>query len=465
MKNVAMSNFAPFDEKMRSVGLSTAAIGAFRRCYDSLAANRSGMITEDSITPADKVEGWDSIVSTTSPADATLISQTVCIKLNGGLGTSMGLQKAKSLLSIKGQDTFLDVIVQQIKHLRAISGTPVRLLLMDSFSTSEDTLDYLSKYAADGLNNPQEVELMQNRVPKILVDTLEPATWPSNPELEWCPPGHGDIYPALLGSGWLDRLLDQGVKYAFISNSDNLGAQLDLSFLRWFAESGAPFVMEVTRRTEADKKGGHLAVRKEDNQLILREVAQCPDDDLPAFQDINRHRYFNTNTLWIRLDVLKDILNANDGVLPLPMIRNSKTVDPRDASSPQVFQLEVAMGAGIECFPGARAVDVPRSRFFPVKTCSDLLLLRSDAVVIDKSGKVALHPSRNGVAPIVDLDSKLYKLVDSLDALGLPSLINADKVTIRGAFHFEPGCSLLGDVDFINESSAPETVKPGVYGE
>lgn len=460
-----MSNFAPFDEKMRNVGLSDAAIGAFRRCYESLAANHSGMIPEKAIAPADNIDAWDGIISSTAPADANLIAQTVCIKLNGGLGTSMGLQKAKSLLTVKGQDTFLDIIVRQIKHLRSISGTPVRLLLMDSFSTSKETLDYLSKYASDGLDNPQEVELMQNRVPKILADTLEPAVWPANPDLEWCPPGHGDLYPALLGSGWLDRLLAQDVKYAFISNSDNLGAQLDLNFLRWFAESGAPFVMEVTRRTEADKKGGHLAVRKSDNRLILREVAQCPDEDIPSFQDIDRHRYFNTNTLWIRLDTLKDILNANGGVLPLPMIRNSKTIDPRDASSPKVFQLEVAMGAGIECFPGARAVDVPRSRFFPVKTCSDLLLLRSDAVIIDKTGKVSLHPSRNGTAPIVDLDGKLYKLVDSLDALGLPSLLHAGKVTIRGAFHFEPGCTLQGDVDLVNESSTTETLRPGVYGE
>lgn len=465
MKKTAMSNFAPFDEKMRNVGLSAAAIGAFRRCYEALVANRNGMISEEAIEPAGNVEEWDTIVSSTSPADADLISQTVCIKLNGGLGTSMGLQKAKSLLTVKGQDTFLDIIVKQIKHLRAISGTPVRLLLMDSFSTSADTLDYLSKYAKDGLNDPNEVELMQNRVPKILADTLEPATWPANPDMEWCPPGHGDIYPALLGSGWLDRLLAQGVKYAFISNSDNLGAQLDLNFLHWFAESGAPFVMEVTRRTEADKKGGHLAVRKSDGQLILREVAQCPDEDIPSFQDIDRHRYFNTNTLWIRLDILKDILAANGGVLPLPMIRNSKTVDPRDASSPKVFQLEVAMGAGIECFPGARAVDVPRSRFFPVKTCSDLLLLRSDAIIVDQGGKVALAPSRKGIAPIVDLDGKLYKMVDSLNTLGLPSLVHADKVTVRGLFRFEPGCILQGDVTLTNDSGTPKILHSGTYGE
>lgn len=458
-----MSTFTPFEEKMESAGISTAAIKAFSRCYQALVTNHSGMIPETDIRPADQVEEWEEIIGSTSPADKGLISQCVCIKLNGGLGTSMGLQKAKSLLKVKGEDTFLDLIVKQVKHLRAVSGAPVRLLLMNSFSTSADTLAYLEKYADDGFADPSQVELMQNRVPKIQADTLAPAAYPSQPELEWCPPGHGDLYPALLGSGWLDRLLADGVKYAFISNSDNLGAQLDMNFLRWFAESGAPFVMEVTRRTEADRKGGHLAVRKADGQLILREVAQCPDADISEFQNISKHRYFNTNTLWIRLDTLKKILDANGGVLPLPMIRNSKTVNPRDTESAQVFQLETAMGAGIECFPGARAVNVPRARFFPVKTTSDLLLLHSDAVSVDEDGRMALAPERKGIAPIVDLDSKLYKMVDSLDSLGVPSLIGVDKLTLRGRFHFQEGAVLQGTLLMENGTEETKEILPGVY--
>lgn len=458
-----MSTFTPFEEKMESAGISTAAIKAFSRCYEALVSNHSGMIPETDISPADQVADWTNITDSTAPAGKDLISQCVCIKLNGGLGTSMGLQKAKSLLKVKGEDTFLDLIVRQVKHLRTVSGTPVRLLLMNSFSTSADTLAYLEKYAADGFADAHQVELMQNRVPKILADTLEPASYPQQPELEWCPPGHGDLYPALLGSGWLDRLLEDGVKYAFISNSDNLGAQPDMNFLRWFAESGAPFVMEVTRRTEADKKGGHLAVRKSDGHLILREVAQCPDADIPEFQNISKHRYFNTNTLWIRLDSLKQILDANGGVLPLPIIRNSKTVNPRDPKSAKVFQLETAMGAGIECFPGARAVNVPRSRFFPVKTTSDLLLLRSVAVSVDADGKVALAPERNGTAPIVDLDPGLYKLVDSLDSLGLPSLVGLDKLTLRGHFHFQDGAVLQGTLLMENNTEETKEILPGVY--
>lgn len=305
---------------------------------------------------------------------------------------------------------------------------------------------YLSRYAEAGFADADKVEMLQNRVPKLLTDTLEPVAMPGHEDLEWCPPGHGDLYPAILGSGWLDKLLSAGVRYAFVSNSDNLGAQLDTRFLRWFAESGSPFVMEVTRRTEADKKGGHLAVRRADGQPLLREVAQCPDEDIDDFQNIDKHRYFNTNNLWIRLDALKEQLDANGGVLPLPVIRNVKTADPRDASTPQVYQLETAMGAALQCFAGARAVCVPRSRFFPVKTCSDLLLLRSDAVEIGEDGSMNLAPECHGVAPVVLLDSKVYKLVDSLDSLGVPSLKHVTKLVVKGAHQFAPGEQLSGNV-------------------
>lgn len=173
-----MSTFTPFEEKMESAGVPAAAVKAFSRCYEALVSNHSGMIPEMDIQPADQVEDWQDITASTPAADKDLISQCVCIKLNGGLGTSMGLQKAKSLLKVKGEDTFLDLIVRQVKHLRSISGTPVRLLLMNSFSTSADTLAYLEKYASDGFADPAQVELMQNRVPKILADGLAPASCP-----------------------------------------------------------------------------------------------------------------------------------------------------------------------------------------------------------------------------------------------------------------------------------------------
>ena len=459
-----MENFEAFEKKMASAGMGNAAIRAFRRNYESLLRKETGLIPESSITPVESLPSLEKI-STEGERDRSLLSQAVVIKLNGGLGTGMGLQGPKSLLPVRDGVNFLDLMVRQILDLRKRSGTAVRLLLMNSFSTSSETLSHLEKYSSEGLSDPSEVELMQNQIPKIDAQSLQPVTWAADPSLEWCPPGHGDLYPALIGSGWLDRLLAEGVKYAFVSNSDNLGAILDPAILRYFADSGAPFLMEVTRRTAADRKGGHLAVRKTDGRLLLREVAQCPDEDLETFQDISRHRYFNTNSLWMRLDLLKTQLEADDGVLPLPMIRNNKTVDPRDKTSTPVVQLETAMGAAIQCFEGAAAIEVPRSRFAPVKTTSDLLALRSDAYEVLEDGQVRLAASREGVPPVITLSDE-YKLVDSLEALGVPSLIGCKSLTIKGVkgpVHFEPGVVLRGDVTVENPEKRVQTVNAGVY--
>jgi UTP--glucose-1-phosphate uridylyltransferase len=458
---LSMGDFAAFETKMTTAGMGDAAIRAFQRSYESLMRNESGMIGEESILPAAALPSLEEI-ATGGPFDASLLSQAVVIKLNGGLGTGMGLQGPKSLLAVRNGVNFLDLMVRQILDLRQSSGAKVRLLLMNSFSTSEETLAHLARYRAEGLADAAEVEMMQNQIPKIDAETLQPAEWPTDADLEWCPPGHGDLYPALVGSGWLDRLLAEGVKYAFVSNSDNLGAILDPVILNYFAESGSPFLMEVTRRTAADRKGGHLALRKADGRLLLREVAQCPDEDLEVFQDIERHRYFNTNTLWLRLDLLKEQLAADSGVLPLPMIRNNKTVDPRDKKSPAVVQLEIAMGAAIECFEGAAAIEVPRSRFAPVKTTGDLLALRSDAYEVLNDGQVRLAAEREGVPPTILLSDD-YKLVDHLEPLGIPGLLGCNSLKVSGLVHFCEGVVIEGDVEVRNTSAERKSIAAGVY--
>ncbi|MEP4076899.1 UTP--glucose-1-phosphate uridylyltransferase [Haloferula sp.] len=454
---MSQGDFTPFEGKMSAAGVMDAAIRAFRRNYESLCRDESGLISEGEIEPSGDLPTYQ---DKGADFDPDLLAKTVVIKLNGGLGTSMGLEKVKSLLEVRPGMTFLDLIVRQISSLREATGAPVRLLLMNSFSSSADTLGYLADNAPEGLREASDVELMQNQVPKIDAATLAPAECSDHPEHEWCPPGHGDLYPALVGSGWLDRLLEEGVKYAFVSNSDNLGAVLSPELLSWFAESEAPFLMEVTRRTPADRKGGHLALRKSDGQLLLREVAQCPDEDLESFQDIDRHRYFNTNSIWLRLDVLKQRLEEGNGVLPLPMIRNRKTVDPRDKGSTPVTQLETAMGAAIECFEGAQAIEVPRSRFAPVKTSGDLFALRSDAYQVSDDGRVALIPERSGQPPVVKLDDR-YKFVDSLDSLGLPSLAKCGKLEVLGEVVFEDGVVIDGDASFGGDTK--EVISAGVY--
>ncbi|MEY2615002.1 MAG: UTP--glucose-phosphate uridylyltransferase [Verrucomicrobiota bacterium] len=446
---------------MAAAKMSAAAVRAFLFQYQKLEQNDAGLIPENSISPLGPLTSIED--ETDYGGQSGVAAQTVVLKLNGGLGTSMGLEKAKSLLKIRDELTFLDIIARQFLNLRSTVAPQLRLILMNSFSTSNDTVAALARYPE--LGDPRDLELMQNKVPKIEVKSLAAADWPQNPSLEWCPPGHGDIYPSLLGSGLLDRLMSEDKKFLFVSNSDNLGATLDLRLLEFFADSGAPFLMEVTARTAADRKGGHLARRNADQRLLLRESAQCPEEDLGAFQDIERHRFFNTNNLWIRLDALRAELDRSDGLLPLPLIRNEKTIDPRDKSTPKVFQLETAMGAAIECFDGARAIAVERNRFSPVKTTADLLSVRSDAYELDAEFRLVLRSERNGLPPVVKL-SDHYKLVEQFERLvarGVPSLVDCRSLTIEGQMEFEPEVKIVGDVKFVVQGEKAKRILPGTY--
>ncbi|HEU5014130.1 MAG TPA: UTP--glucose-1-phosphate uridylyltransferase [Roseiflexaceae bacterium] len=456
MTNHQSGNFAPFEERMRREGLPEIVIDNFRYYYNNVVAGNEGLIHEDAIEPVTSVPGMDEM-GAFAAAGRAAIRHAAVLKLNGGLGTSMGLDKAKSLLVARDGLTFLDIIARQTVALSERYDQPVPLILMNSFNTDADSRAVLAQYPA--LQHDLPLTMMQHKVPKVLQDTLAPAEWPAQPSLEWCPPGHGEVYIALATSGMLQALLKRGIEYLFISNADNLGATLDTGILGYVAQQQVPFLMEVTDRTEADKKGGHLARRK-DGQLVLREVAQCPEEDLAAFQDITRHKYFNTNNIWVNLRQLKQLLEEHNNVLKLPMIRNAKTVDPRDSGSPAVFQLETAMGAAIAVFPGAQAVRVTRERFMPVKLCSDLLALRSDVYVLDEDFCIHTNPERQRGPITIGLDNKYYKLIADFEQRFpyTPSLIDCAAVSVQGDVVFDQDIILQGHVRIVNRSGTQRHV-------
>ncbi len=436
--------FAPFAEKMTAEDLPDVVVSTFGFYYSELLQGATGLIPEASILPVDTLPDAETLPAQYTESGKAALSHTVLIKLNGGLGTSMGLSKAKSLLPIKNGLSFLDIIARQAL------ATEMPLVLMDSYNTSADSLAALRAYPQLWSDIP--LDFLQHKVPKVAQADLSPVAWPANPELEWNPPGHGDIYTALLTSGQLDILLDRGYKYAFVSNADNLGAVMDTAILGYFVESELPFLMEAADRTLADRKGGHLA-RLASGQLILRESAQCPSEDEMDFQDISRHHYFNTNSLWLDLALLKKVLEEKQGVLGLPLIRNQKTLDPRDPRSPLVYQLETAMGSAISVFEGAGAIRVLRSRFAPVKTTNDLLAIRSDAYVLSDDYRVIPNPARSRGELLVDLDAKHYKLVDDLDSrfpFGAPSLLRCDSLTVQGDVRFGQEVVCMGSVNMYN---------------
>ncbi|MGN6132402.1 MAG: UTP--glucose-1-phosphate uridylyltransferase [Nocardioidaceae bacterium] len=437
-------------EKMTAAGVDPVAIEVFSHYYRLVESGETGMVPESSIEPLDMPTLADADVSDEQARNA--LGKTVVIKLNGGLGTSMGMDRAKSLLEVRPGLSFLDVIARQVLALRERYGAPLPLMFMNSFRTSEDTLGALAAY--DTLPHAGlPLDFLQNKEPKLRADDLTPVTWEKDPDLEWCPPGHGDLYTALHGNGLLDAMLEAGFTQVFVSNSDNLGAVPDPRVAGWFAGSGAPFAIEAVRRTPSDRKGGHFATRRSDGRIVLRESAQTLEEDKEALADLSRHKFTSTNNLWFDIAAMRDELRKRDGILGLAMITNRKTVDPADPTSPEVIQVETAMGAAIEVFDGAQTIEVTRARFVPVKTTNDLMVLRSDCYDIHDDHTLELAAAK---VPFVDLDPKHYKLMADFDARfpeGVPSLREASTFVVNGDWTFGEKVTVVGDVSVDAEGS------------
>jgi UTP--glucose-1-phosphate uridylyltransferase len=453
----AVGHLPAFVEKMQNEGLQPLVIETFAYYYDKVLTGESGLIYDREIEPVESHDIADfENLKKYAAAGQNALNHSVRIVLNGGLGTTMGLTGPKSLIEAKNGKTFLEIILRQSEN----SG--VRLVLMNSFSTHAETLAALDKINP----SPAPQHFIQDKFPKIRRQDLAPATWPQNPDLEWNPPGHGDVFTALNTSGTLTHLLENGIRYAFIHNLDNLGARMETSLLGYFAEGQFAFMMEVAEKTPADIKGGHLA-RHHRGRLLLREAAQCPREEITAFQDITRYRFFNTNNVWIRLESLKTLFET-EHTINLPMILNPKTVDPRNKSSPPVYQIETAMGAAISLFDDTMAVRVPRSRFFPVKTCNDLLALRSDCFVLEEYDHLLINPKRLATGMLdtiqIRLDPKFYGRIDLLEErfqAGLPSLVDCESLSIEGDVYFESDVTIKDRVAIKNSRSSPAVIKKG----
>jgi UTP--glucose-1-phosphate uridylyltransferase len=444
-------------DKMRAAGAHAEAIRAFENAYRRLESGDKAMLPSADLEPVGDVPTLDDLPD----ADAAQALRPVAvIKLNGGLATTMGLQQPKSLMEARDGRSFLEIIIGQTLALRRRHGVALPLVLMDSDSTREPTLKALAEHPELG-HEGLDPDFMQSVIPKLEADTLEPVSWPKAPALEWTPPGHGDVYGALRRSGMLDALLEHGYRYAMISNSDNLGAGVDARIAAYLAAERLPFLMEVVQGTEADRKGGHVARRRADGRLVLRETAQTPDEDEDSFRDYRRWRWYNTNTLWVDLRVLADTLQERDGVLELPLIINRKTVDPRDSDSTSVIQLESAMGAAIGSFEGAALLQVPRTRFAPVKTTDDLLVLRSD--VYELSADLDVEPAGGADhVPFVELDKRFYKLIDAFEERfpdGPPSLRGAERLVVHGDVTFGADVRVEGAVEL--DVGEPTRIEPG----
>lgn len=378
---------------------------------------------------------------------ASLLNKLVVVKLNGGLGTSMGCVGPKSVIPVRSDLTFLDLTVQQIEKLNAEYDVNVPLVLMNSFNTEEDTRTILRKYGNLGIAIHT---FEQSKYPRIYLETLLPVAKtldPNGQELEdWYPPGHGDIYASLNNSGLLDKLIVQGKEWIFVSNIDNLGATVNLDILNFILNprNGVKneFVMEVTDKTRADVKGGTLI--QYEGRIRLLEIAQVPKDHVDDFKSVSKFKIFNTNNLWINLKAIKRLLEKDS--MEMEVIVNPKRLE----NGLNVIQLETAVGSAIHNFEGSIGINVPRTRFLPVKKTSDLLLVMSNLYSLN-AGSLSMNPKRSFPStPLVKLGSQFDKVSQYLSRFdGIPDILELDHLTVSGDVWFGKGVVLKGTVIII----------------
>jgi UTP--glucose-1-phosphate uridylyltransferase len=313
-------------------------------------------------------------------ATASAVNKLAILKLNGGLGTTMGCTGPKSVIEVREGKTFLDLIVDQVCELKQSTGVSVPLVLMNSFNTHEETGHVVRRYES----MIDILSFEQSQHPRFSpTDHMPVMSEVSEETLDaknlWYPPGHGDVFEALCNSGTLAKLEQRGIEYIFISNVDNLGATVDFRILNKMIESGSEFVMELTAKTEADvkvttriviscfeylnksTKGGTLV--EYEGKVRLLELAQVPKDFMHEFTSLEKFKgnifcvclcflffvflflVFNTNNIWVKLASIKRLV-AERALSQMELIENTKKLPDGRA----VIQLERAMGSAIRFF-------------------------------------------------------------------------------------------------------------------
>ena len=426
----------------------------FRRYLNDKA--KGNVVSWDRIKPPlpEQVVEYSDLPNSDSVA---FLNKLAVVKLNGGLGTSMGCVGPKSVIEVRDGMSFLDLSVRQIEHLNRTYNVNVPFVLMNSFNTDEDTGNIIKKYEG---HNIDILTFNQSRYPRVVKESLLPVPKSFQSQTsDWYPPGHGDVFESLYNSGILDKLIERGVEVIFLSNADNLGAVVDLRILQHMVESKAEYIMELTDKTKADVKGGTII--DYDNSVRLLEIAQVPSEHVNEFKSIKKFKYFNTNNIWMNLRAIKRVVENNE--LEMEIIPNSKSIpaDKKGESDISIIQLETAVGAAIRHFGNAHGVNVPRARFLPVKTCSDLMLVKSDLYTL-QHGQLVMDKSRYGGAPLIKLGTNFKKVSDFAKRIpSIPKILELDHLTITGAVNLGRRVVLKGTVIIVATEGQTIDIPPG----
>lgn len=297
----------------------------------------------------------------------------ICIiKLNGGIASSMVRHNfPKCLIQIKEDYTILDIIMN--RHIKFNKNETI--LLLNSFYTHDETRQFIQ------LNYPNAIEsliyLEQKANPRVLESSKEILNM-DNPDHIY-PIGHGELIYKLIDTEIIDKLIEDGIEYIFVSNIDNLNAVKNNDILQDLMDNGIDYALEIVERTEQDKKGG--IVVKYDGRYKIVEIGECGLDDLSNFMDIEKYKYFNTNNIWIRTKAIKELSKQDTNYLEkVDIIKNRKKLKTGE----DCVQLEYALGGFLKMFDKVKFYLVDRNRFMPIKNEEQLDNLRSDKYKLNK---------------------------------------------------------------------------------
>ncbi|MCP9262957.1 UTP--glucose-1-phosphate uridylyltransferase [Dirofilaria immitis] len=338
-----------------------------------------------------------------------ILKRVSVVKLNGGLGTTMGCNGPKSLIELRSGLTFLDFAIGHVRHFNEQNNSSVPLVLMNSFNTDKAVYEYL----ADRKINVKT--FLQSKCPRIFVKNSMPVPLKDGGEnIEgWYPPGHGNIFKSMHFTGVLDELLAQGRDICFISNIDNTGATIDLRI--------------------AKLMGGTLV---EINGYIMHlEMPQGSVISYVCFHD-----------RWI--------------LLGLGKVRRKDAITVVLSNGEFVNQLETSLGGAIRNFDKVLSIKVPRSRFLPVKNTQELLAIMSDLYEVTEN--FSLQFVRKDKAPIIELSEHFSKISEFRERFcEIPRLRELKRLKVEGNIYFEHDVILKDNVEIIADQGQKLKVAKG----
>jgi len=451
----------PKPEELHQIGLSPEdAQGFISMCqryiseHQSLKENLSKPNSPSKIQPPpeDLFKRLSKTPQTPPQKIAEYLSKIVVLKLNGGMGTTMGLDIPRCALPLSGDKIFLDVIVRQIENLNNQFKVNIPLVLMNSRHQNAEVLELLDRYSS---SNVKIHTFVQSCYPR-----LSPVTWSITAKQpysqataeNWYPPGSGDVFESFKKSGLLEKFLKEGKEYVFTSNVENLGAIIGRDEFRVLNEVFATkmnLVLEVTERNPTDFRGGILVHDQTNNKPFVVQMSQIPKKKRNYFGP-KSFRYWNTNNIWVKLDELHSHLEKSG--LKLPVSKNIKN---------GFIQFETYAGSAIKDFQNTIALIVPRTRFREIKTTSNLFTLQSNLFNLVNGAYLLPNDIRAAQGfselPVVRFDTEHFGNIDDykkrFPSITTLNILELEHLNVAGDVTFGFGIKLVGSVIIVAEDT------------